>query len=401
MKKLLIMLLVVSMLTISVVSAQASLSADLLSYEPIPAQPGQYITAYFELSNLGDTAAPNAIIEVLNDFPFTIASDPIEKAGSLKSQRSYVSDFKIKVDSQAVVGNNPLKVRFSPDGGNNWQERTFDIEVKSNDVSLSIIDVSTSPSELSPGGDGILTIKLKNTENIVIRNIGVQLGLVNVAGGSVIDLPFIPTSSATEKKIGRLNPNEISEISFPIKVYPTANPGYYKLPLAISFYDDQGTKTDKQDLIGLVVKSVPELMVYLEKTSISQVDVAGDVTLKFVNKGINDLKFLDVSLVDKDSYEVLSIGQEYIGDLDSDDYRSESFTIKPSVDSFNLDVAVSYKDENNNLFEDVISVPFEFSKDSSNGKNGPSFSTILLIIVLVILLVVWIRKKRKAKKHHK
>ena len=198
-----------------------------------------------------------------------------------------------------------------------------------------------------------------------------------------------------------MNPDEITEISFPIKAYPSATPGYYKLPLTLTFYDDQGTETETQDLIGLVIKSVPELMVYVEKTTISQEGQSGDVTLKFVNKGINDLKFLDVSLENTDSYEVLSINQEYIGDLDSDDYRSETFTIKSSAKETDLKVSVSYKDENNNEFEEILSIPFQIANDVSDGKKFPSVSTVLLIIVLVVVAGLWYRRKHKAKKHHK
>lgn len=401
MKKFLVILLMMSILTLSLVNAQASLSADLLKYEPIPAQPGQYVTAYIELSNLADVDASKAIIELDNNFPFTVVGDNSIVVGRLKSQRSSIIEFNIKVDSQAAIGINPLKVRFSPDGVNNWQERSLDIEVKSNDISLTIIDVSTSPDEFSPGGDGIVSITLKNTENVVVRNIAVQLGLVTMSQSTVVDLPFIPTSSATEQRISRLNPNEVSTITFPIKAYPSASPGFYKLPLSISFYDDQGSKTEKQDLVGLVVKSVPELMVYLEKNTISQAGQTGDVTLKFVNKGVNDLKFLDVSLQESDSYNILSNTQEYIGDLDSDDYRSETFTIVPDSKDLDLNVLVSYKDENNIEFSESIIVPFSVVKNMDDGNKSPSFSTILLIIILLLVLVFWIRRKRRAKKHHK
>lgn len=401
MKKFLVILLIMSLiLTVSIVSAEPSMSANLLRYEPIPAQPGQYITVYTELSNLGDSDAGNAAIEIVDGFPFTVVGDSSESVGALKSQRSYVSDFRIKVDSQAVVGSNLLKIRFTPDGVN-WQERSFNIEVKSNDVSLSVIDVSTSPKELIPGGDGVITLKLKNTESIVIRNIGIQLGLVSISQNAITDLPFIPTSSTAEQRIGRLNPDEITEVSFPIKAYPSATPGYYKLPVSMSFYDDQGTKTEKQDVIGLVVKSVPELKVYIDKTTIAQASQTGDVTLKFVNKGINDLKFLDVSLLKSDDYDIISGSKEYIGDLDSDDYRSETFTIKPSSKNVDLKVAVTYKDGNNNEFSETLSVPFQTNDSLANSKKHPSVSTILLILLVGFLVVRWFVKKQKSKKHHK
>ena len=401
MKKSLFILLVMSLLVVlPIVSAEATLSADLLKYEPIPAQPGQYIHAYIELANVGDTAATGAVIEVVDAFPFTVAGENTEVVGDLNVQRSSVVDFRIKVDSQAPVGNNLLKIRYSPDG-KNWQERSLNIDVKSNDVSLSVADVSTSPDEFTPGGDGIITLKLKNSDSVPIRSIAAKLGLVSVSGSTVVDLPFIPDAASTEQKISRLSPDEVSEVSFPIKVYPTATPGYYKIPLTLTFYDDQGTQTEKQELVGVVVKSVPDLMVYVEKTTISQPGQSGDVTLKFVNKGISNLKFLDVSLDNGDGYDVISGSQQYIGDLDSDDYRSETFTIRPTDKTADLNVAVSYMDGNNNEFNKVLSVPFEAVSSSNGEKKGPSFSTILLILVLIVVLISWIRRRRRAKKHHK
>ena len=53
-------------IALPIASAEPSLTADLLRYEPIPAQPGQYITAYIELGNIGDSAATNAVVEVVD-----------------------------------------------------------------------------------------------------------------------------------------------------------------------------------------------------------------------------------------------------------------------------------------------------------------------------------------------
>ena len=52
------------------------------------------------------------------------------------------------------------------------------------------------------------------------------------------------------------------------------------------------------------------------------------MTLKFVNKGIHDLKFLDVIIEEGEGYEVLSNKKDYIGDLDSDDYRTQETVVK-------------------------------------------------------------------------
>ena len=398
------LLLVLSILLIGLIpfaSASTVLNANLLKYEPIPAQPGQYVTAYIEIQNIGNEDAPHAAIQIEDQFPF----QPINNEGTykdiglLKSHQSYVETFTLRVNSQAIVGNNKLKIKYTADKTNAaWQETEFSLQIKPNEASLSIIDVTSNPEEIAPGEKGEITIRVKNSADIVLRAIGIQLGLVTVQGSSISDLPFIPTNSATEKKINRLNVGEIQDFVYTIQAYPDANPGYYKLPLAINFYDDEGTQTESQDYVGIIVKAKPELKVYLEDTSITGPEQEGKVTLQFVNKGINNLKFLDVELLNNDEYDILSTTQNYIGDLDSDDYRSETFTIKPHQQETSLDVQVSFKDENNKEYSTTIKVPLQYNKTANNSKSGPSTSTILLIILVLVLLIVYIRKRMKRKK---
>lgn len=385
-------------------SAEAVLSADILRYEPLPAQPGQYVTAYIELENTGNEDAQKAAIEIIDQFPFSSISDAEahKKIGVLKSQQSYVEKFTIRVDSQAIIGNNKLKIRYTADEDNGpWLEKDLTIQVKPNEASLTIINVKTTPEEITPGEEGEITIRVKNDADIVLRDISLQLGLVSASGSTITDLPFIPTDSSTEKKINRLNVGEMKDFSFTVKAYPDATPGYYKLPLAISFYDDEGSQTSSEDIVGVIIKAEPELKIYLEETTITEVNTQGEITLNFVNKGINDLKFLDIEVLEKEEYELLSNSQSYIGDLDSDDYRSETFTIRPTQKDTELDVNVSFKDENNKAYTYTTSVALHFNKTNKAKNDSLSLSTILLIIVVIGIILYAIRRRMKRKKGRK
>lgn len=399
------LIIVLSIMTLPLVSADsATLKVELLKYEPIPAQPGQYVTAYLEVENTGNEDAKNAAIEIQNQFPFTAISkaESHKSFGIIKSQQSIVETIRLRVASDALVGTNELKLRYTADETtSNWQETNLNIEVKSNDASLTITEIATEPEEFSPGGEGTVTITVKNNEDLVLRNIGLQLGLITIQGTTVTDLPFIPTGSATEKKISKLNPGEFADVSFKVKAYPSATPGYYKLPITLTFYDDQGTETENQDYIGVIIQAQPELKIYLDDTQLTAEQLTGDITLKFVNKGVSDLKFLDIKVKEGDNYKVLSKTSEYIGDLDSDDYRSETFTIEAQGENAELNVEVSYKDENNKAYSYTKTVPLSYNNIPNNGKGQSS--TITIIIVLVVLagiIYFWRRSKRRKKRRH-
>lgn len=392
--------MLLALLALPMASAATSMDASISRYEPLPAQPGQYVTVYIELENIGSEDAPKAAIEIEDAFPFRVLSndDKLQTIGELKAQRSYIVDARVLVNSEAAVGTNYLKVRFTSDTqSGNWQERLLAIEVKEDDTSLSISEVSTIPETITPGGEGTITLTVKNSQAVTLRNIALQLGLYTTQGSAVTDLPFIPTNSATEKKISRLNPGEISQVSFDIKSYPTATPGYYKLPLTMTFFDDQGTETEKTDIIGVVISAVPELKIYIEGKENLQAQSEGTITLKFVNKGINDLKFLDVEVLESDEYSI-NDNKEYIGDLDSDDYRSETFTLTPRGDQINLQVKVSYKDENNKAYESVENLVVTCDCEKTNGESNYTTTIVIAVLAIVVLLLLIGRRKKKKRR---
>lgn len=405
MRKIKLTIIMLAILTITLIpmvsAADATMNVALSKYEPIPAQPGQYVTVYLEIENTGNEDATASAISIDNQFPFSTISksESYKSFGVLKSQQSVVETFRLRVSSDAIVGNNLLKVKYTADEkAGTWQEKNLNIEVKTNDASLTISEIQTEPEELIPGGDGKITITLKNNEDIALRNIGVQLGLVTIQGSTITDLPFIPTGSATEKKVSKLNPGEFTDISFDVKTYPSATPGYYKLPLTLTFYDDQGTETEKQDYVGVIIQAQPELKIYIDETTITPEKIQGEITLKFVNKGVSDLKFLDIALLDDESYEVLSTKTDYIGDLDSDDYRSETFTIQTKSNDVQLKLSIDYKDENNKEYAYTATVPLEYNKIQTAGNSKGSTGTIVIILIVIIVGIYFWRRSRKKKR---
>ncbi|MCF7799237.1 hypothetical protein K9M74_05025 [Candidatus Woesearchaeota archaeon] len=400
MKKI-ILLAILLLAIVPLASAEVTLTSNLIRYEPLPAQPGQYVTVFVEIENTGNEDARNTIIELPNQFPFSVTGEQQKEIGTIKSQQSYVITYQLRVDSQAVVGNNELVVRYSPDGKNLWKEDRHAIRVQPTGASLSVTDIMMTPEEIAPGEEGTIQITIKNTADVLLRDISLQLGMVSIVGSNVIDLPFIPTNSVTEKRISRLAPDKQTILSFTVKSYPTASPGYYKLPLSMTFYDQEGTETQQDDYIGVVVKAVPELKIYVDDNEKLVQGQEGEVSLKFVNKGVSDLKFLDVEILPGEGYDLVGRPQAYVGDLDSDDYRTETFSITPNKESVELLVQHTYKDDNNVEYETTETVVVDCGCTDKNGNQQTSPWIIALVIVVILTIIVVSRRRKQRHKKRK
>ncbi|MFP4118553.1 MAG: COG1361 S-layer family protein [Candidatus Woesearchaeota archaeon] len=399
----LIVILALILATMPIAQAQdeAQLTVDLLKYEPSPAQPGQYVTVTLELENLGNEDAKNAAIEVVDQFPFTIISqsEAREVIGNLKGQRSYVVDLKLKVSSEAVVGENDLKIRFTSDiGNNNWQETTKTIRVKSNQAALSISDVNTDPEEFISGEPGEVKLTVKNTADVVLRDIGVQLNLINPEAGQSGELPFTPVGSSEEQRVSKLNPGELKTLTYQLNTDAEARPGFYKIPVATTYFDEEGTEYEKTNIIGVAVMAKPQLKVFLDQTTIANAEEQGTATIKFVNKGIHDLKFLDVELLEGEGYTILSSDKDYIGDLDSDDYRTQDFRLKTSRENAKLRLAANYMDDNNKEYEQIYELAMRYDKNQEDNNGSISPILIAIIVVAGFFVIRGVRRHRKKKK---
>jgi hypothetical protein len=126
----------------------------------------------------------------------------------------------------------------------------------------------------------------------------------------------------------------------------------------------------------------------------------GTITLNIINKGLIDAKFMNVVVKDTENYEVVSSNEEYIGNVDSDDFETTDITImrKNMQNPFDLQFDVTYLDANNNEYmsSEIISVKLY------PGENGGfGFGSILLIIIVLIVGYVAYKKFFKKRRNNK
>ncbi|MFH1212096.1 MAG: COG1361 S-layer family protein [Candidatus Woesearchaeota archaeon] len=393
----------------SAASAQtAQVRASVLKYEPYPAEPGSTFTVWLKFENIGNSDSSDVRIVIDPQYPFKL--HPSEQAelsiGRLPSHVEYIKDIKMIVEQNAVEGDSTFNVKVSPDGGREWQEFEFTLRVQTQDATIGINSITTIPEKLVPGKEAIVNVKIKNMADSNLKDVSVKLDLYveeSATTATATDYPFAPLGSTGEKFIKFLASGESADFTFNLITLPNTESGVYKIPIIISYKDSLGSNYSQSDVTGFVVEGKPDLVIGVESSTVYSDSRVGKITLKFVNKGLGDIKFLDVKLGDSDDFDIISSSsEEYIGNLDSDDFDTVEFTISADKSGeIILPLAVEYKDSSNNDYSDEYSIPLNVITTGEAGIKQNSTGTIILIIILVIVVLFFvvrrIRKKRNSK----
>jgi hypothetical protein len=333
-----------------------------------------------------------------------------------KADTGYIVKFKVRVDDNAIEGTNIIKLNYMADDVSETIEE-FDINIQTVDATIGIVSVETTPETVKPGETFDLKIKVRNLADSLIKDISLKLDLMleSVTVGAatqttksqILDaVPFAPTTSATEKKVKNMKPGEEIIYTYNLIAYYDASAKVYKVPIQLTYYDELGAMYSKNDVVGIVVSTDPDLSVLLDETTITGSPQIGEITVKYVNKGMTDIKFLNVMIKDTEFIENLGPYEVYIGNIESDDYETADFEVfvKSNNESKLLvPIHYEYMDANNNKFtEDVvlelkIGSRKEAESASLNGGVNPWVIGIgaVVIIVVIFLIIRAIRKKKK------
>lgn len=387
------------------VLAYTGMDISVSKYEPYPAVPGQTVKVWILVQNTGDTDLRGIQIEALSQSPFTpYNQESVKNIDILGAHKDYLIDFNLKVDDNAVEGNNNLKIKFGYTGGT-IQEKNVEIYVQTRDSTLTISNVEMEPSEISPGSDGMLTITVKNNAPSTMTDLSMKLQLQAIIGSTLVDLPFAPMDSSTERRVYKLEAGQSTDFVYNLRAYPDAVSKVYKIPFTLTYYDSTGIAKNKTDYVGVVVNGVPDISVLIDKTDLTTQTRNGMISLKVINKGVSDIKFLNVILQKSADFELLSNSDTiYVGNLVSDDYQTSEYklNLKSDKDTIAVPVLLQYRDANNKYYEKSFNVELNLiDSNKLNPKKGFGGSWISIIVILLVGGGIWYYFKNRNKKNKK
>jgi hypothetical protein len=399
------MVLLVFFATLFVVQAAPALNVVMANQNPDPVSPGNFVFVNVKLTNVGDEAFKNTKIIFDDNQVFTLASgqERIRETGAIPTY-SYVDSsdsfqlekFKLYVSPDAPLGLNEAHFRVQANG----IEYSYDFDILVQDENPTIDVSSFSIDQLEPGQSGILSVKVRNDNSIVLKNVEVSLQLDQVQD-SVLHV----LEGSNYKKISTLQPNEEKEISFKIVSSPDAKSQPYTLPIEMNYEDALGNTFTQSFSGSVLVYSEPKVLVTLDSQSNFGVG-ENSIVIALANPGVSSIKGTTLSLNPSDAYDILSSQSQYIGDLNSDDFQTTQFKIYLQDDSVSsLSFTLTYLDSYNVEQEKTITLPLQIYSEEKLKQlglvqSGSSSSTVIIVLLIVGAIgYVIIKRRKKLSKH--
>jgi len=372
-----------------------------LSYDPFPASPGQYVDVWYKIENRGDTAVNDLRFILLPEFPFSLDSDAAEHViGTLDAHQSALVKYRVRVAEDALQGDMPLTYTWRAQGIDDAPTFTSTLSVRSSTALLVVSDVDATPAQIAPGEESSVTIELTNVGDAFVRYASVRLGLFSEDGET--DVPFVPLGGGTSASVVNLAPGMKATLVFQLAAEPDAASRPYRIPLIVNYVDSGGRNITRKEHVGVRVGAEPELTAYVDRNVAFEKGKPLDVSIRFVNRGVSDVKFLTATLQATDAFGILSSPTQYVGEIESDDYESASYSIKVKKDAreLQLPVVLTYQDANNERYSTGITVTMPLLTKADLGQQNGNGSTIVIVIVVVVVIgvIVWRRRARHAKR---
>lgn len=198
----------------------------LLNQDPYPAAHGEYVKLAFQIQGLENPECGKVTFELLNNYPIIFDPGANTKyeidAGTFKRDYNPYSilAYKVRVDKDAVNGDNPIEVQYSFSGSDAIISKEFNLNIGDaiTDFEVFVKDYSYATKTLS----------------LEILNYGksnVQAILVEVPKQSAINI-----TGANKNLAGDLDSNEYTSVDF------TAMPIDGQITVIISYSDAAGIR---------------------------------------------------------------------------------------------------------------------------------------------------------------
>lgn len=363
----------------------ADIKASILRYEPAPAEQGTTVDVWLQLSNAG-TKADSVAIKFAPEYPFSLPKGQEQEIDidTIASTENKVVKFIILVDQTAPNGDRNIKFLYKYGTKEQWISLESPIKLETQNAGLVVEDYSVTPVQVVPGQTATVELKLRNTGSIGLKNIDIGIELA--------DEKFSTIESGTKKRINRIGAGETATATFKLASDTSTEVRLYSIPVSFAYQDERNKKYTDTAKISLAVNAQPELSLTIDATKFESKKKAGTVTIKIVNKGIANLKYLTLKLLQSNDYEILSPSTEtYIGNLDSDDFETTNFAIKPMVDEPKLNMELEFKDPYNEDFKQKKQLPVKIITEKELGK-GNSYTTIIIILLAAASGIIYYLK---------
>lgn len=371
-----------------------NLELDVIQTEPVPLQAGEYADIWVRATNTGTTTATQPEFEVLDTHAFTPTGKTVwTPRGGLQRGESYDMRIEVRVNENAIFGDNELEIRKTSNAGETTITDSLSLPVRTDNRSL-IVSSLDFPERVEPGSSGEMTLTLENLAQSQFRNIDVNL--------DVEELPIAPRETSRQR-IGSINSNSEASITYILDVDDDADNELHDLPITINYQDQAGNQLSMRDTTGINIGGFPNIDVAVEQSDI-RTPGQGTVTFRILNRGEGQARFAEIQLEDTEQIEIISEPSIYLGSMIADDFQTAEFEVyveKNIENQVEFPVTVDYRDgEGDQTTEFNIERQLYTSEELQKYGLDDTNTPILLIIVIAGILIgggyYWRKRKQKS-----
>lgn len=399
MKKILLLLTILAMIP-GVASAETvgQVTADVSSYDPAPAEPGEPVEIWVNLHNTGNQGVHDFEARFVDNQPFTLVREDqrVTEINRIDGGGDYTIRYNAVVDDNAIDGASSIILELTSDQARHTKTTAIPLDIRRSDTEVTVSNVESSPDQVRPGDNFTVNMDVENNApNGIVRDINVRLNLENVrveGETGTIQKPFSPLGTTNEKSINALSSGQNQELQFPLISYPDAQAGLYKIPVELEYTNRDGERVSREVTITTQVNAEPDFMVNIDSSDLTASLEEGEVSFEIVNRGLANSKFVTVSLDDGNGYNVTSSSHDrYIGELERDDFDTVRYTIDPSTNDVSYDVTLTYR----NAFNQERQETFTLNESLRSADDGGMSIWIIAIVALFIIGAIFYWRRRK------
>lgn len=255
-------------------------------------------------------------------------------------------------------------------------------------LASAVVVSSVNAVPFYPGKEGQIAITVRNVLNDDAEDLTFSL---NLANGQFI------TNGGSSDSVDEIRENKEETFYFKLRPAYDIKPGDYSIPYTIN-YRINGEPQTKTGSIGIQVTAQPELSFSISEDT-PVVGMQGKITLKIVNDGLSDARFVSVRAIPQ-GFTITSDDEIYVGSVSSDDFETASFDAIFSEENPTFKAVVEYRDIDNNRQISKVEIPFNVYSEDEAIKLGiiKRSNAVIYIGVILVLIIVWIIWRAIAKR---
>ena len=299
----LMILIMVCLMCISFVNAgyldAPQVKVILLNQDPDPVNSGEVVEVRFKVENTGKQTMEDFVIEILPDYPFSLYSGTAQRnygrlRGDQDGRDSIIVDYKLRIDEDAVEGDNEIKLRYTYGKVGKWWVITEDlmIDIDVEEINFQVGSLETEPTRLvSDTEDAKLSIELQNIGDGKAENVMTQI---------ILPEGFKATYGYSDlSNLGTIDAESSKTATFYIDVDEAVKENGHEATLIIKYKeeDDKDNKyKEKKISIMIPIKATPLFEIVEVETIPKDVREGDKVDLRLKIKNVGSKKAESVSI---------------------------------------------------------------------------------------------------------